>query len=67
MKDQFYSACCCCTAKWFSRQKLTECPRCGCDKVQHTRAVPPWTRWAARSTISPEERATDHSKPDAEK
>ena len=46
MTKLFYSACCCCTAKWFSPERLEACPRCGSDRVQHTRATPPWLRRA---------------------
>lgn len=39
-----YSACECCTAKWFSRHELEACPRCRSNRVLHTRAKPPWQR-----------------------
>ncbi|OWY64939.1 hypothetical protein B7486_44640, partial [cyanobacterium TDX16] len=44
--EAVYSACQCCTAKWFAAHKLCYCPRCGSDEVLHTLAVPPWTRQA---------------------
>lgn len=39
-----YSACERCTAKWFSRQELESCPRCGSNLVLHTLESPPWRR-----------------------
>ncbi len=43
MSNHYYSICERCTAKWFGGTKATECPRCGSDRIQHTRATPPWS------------------------
>jgi hypothetical protein len=42
--SHFYSACQVCTAKWFSQDPLSRCPRCGCGALYHDRMDPPWGR-----------------------
>ena len=39
---QNYYACRSCTAKVYSRMRLSECPRCGSTGLLVTRGVPPW-------------------------
>ncbi len=41
--EAVYSACQCCTAKWFGPRELGFCPRGGADEVLHALAVPSWT------------------------
>lgn len=48
MCRQHYGACERCTAKWFSPEPVSHCPRCGSPDILDTQAVPPWRlpRWA---------------------
>jgi hypothetical protein len=42
-RDRYYAACSSCTAKWFSKDAPSACPRCGCEQVSVTRETPPWS------------------------
>lgn len=44
MCRQHYGACERCTAKWFSPDRVSHCPRCGSPDILDTLAVPPWLR-----------------------
>ena len=42
-EESWYSACAFCTAKWFSPQPRSRCPRCGEPTLSPARQSPPWS------------------------
>ncbi len=51
MCRQHYGACERCSAKWFSPEPVSHCPRCGSTDILDTQAVSPW-RLQRRTTIA---------------
>lgn len=52
----WYAACRRCTAKWFARQRMRHCIRCGAD-VLAVPAVRPWNKSGRQRKFPAEEQA----------